>query len=436
MPIPTPFHERTAPLCTSMRWKDWAGYHAVCSYGTYMPAEYFAIRHAAGLVDVTPLFKYDVRGRDAAAVLSRIMVRDITALKVGQVVYSCWCDDDGKVVDDGTVWRLEEQYFRMTSAEPAIGWLMRFVRGCDVQIQDVSRQIAALSLQGPNAREILKQVAGPELDRLRFFRLLRCRIAGSAGASPSRVARPPSAVGPSLVASSFDAIITRTGYTGDLGYEIWVENRHALALYDALLAAGKPVGLLPAGLDAQDVCRVEAGFILNGVDYYSAPHCLIEKRKSTPYELDLGWMVKLDREPFVGQAALRREHARGPRRVLVGLEIDWDHFAALHAEHGLPPEVPTAAWRTPVPVYDARGRQVGYATSGVWSPTLKKNLALATVRPAFGKVGTELRFEVTVEYERRLCKAFAAAKPFFDPERKKATPGGERVESAPGSSER
>jgi aminomethyltransferase len=396
MPLETPFHPRTAAACRGMRWKNWAGYHAVCAYDTYPEREYFAFRHTAGLLDVTPLFKYDIGGPDAAAFLSYVMVRDIRKLKVGQVTYSCWCDDEGKLLDDGTVWRLDDARFRVTSAEPNFAWLQRHTRGFRVTIDDTTARIAALSLQGPKARAILADIAGAEVALLKFFRLLPVKIGG------------------------FHATVTRTGYTGDLGYEIWVANENALALWDALLEAGTPHGLIPAGLDALDMTRIEAGFILNGVDYFPAHHCLIDERKSTPYETALGWTVQLERDPFVGQQALAVEAQRGPARQFVGLEIDWEEMEGLFAEHRLPPEVPAAAWRTAIPVYDPRGRHIGQATSGSWSPILKKNLALATVKGPFGKVGEELKIEVTVEYVRHKVKATVREKPFFDPPRKRA----------------
>ena len=396
MPIPTPFHERTSARCVSLSWKDWAGYYAVRAYDTYPEREYFAIRHAAGVIDVTPLYKYDVIGRDAAAFLSRIMVRNVHKLKVGRVVYTCWCDDEGKLVDDGTVARLDDVHYRVTSAEPAFAWLGRFARGVDVRVEDSSRRLGALSVQGPNSRSVLEVATGTALGTVGYFRLANAKIDGA------------------------DVVVTRTGYTGDLGFEVWVERGDAIKVWDALFAAGRNFGIEPAGLDAMDITRIEAGYILNGVDYYSSLHCLIDLRKSTPYEMGLGWMVRTERAPFNGQAALRAEKASGPARLLVGLVIDWDEHARLFDALGLPPEIPTAAWREPVPVYDDTGTQVGYATSGAWSPILKKNLALATVRAGFGEPGTRLRFEVTVEYVRHTVTATVVEKPFFDPERKRA----------------
>jgi aminomethyltransferase len=381
VPVPTPFHTRTSELCTSLRYKDWAGYYAVCSYDTYPEREYFALRNAAGLIDVSPLYKFEVHGPDAAEFLSRLMVRNIKKLKIGQVGYCCWCDGDGKVIDDGTVARIDDDYFRVTSNWPSVAWFGRFSRGFDVEIEDSTHRIGVLAIQGPFSRDIL-----------------------------------------GVVSESIDGIdvhLSRTGYTGDLGYEVWVDAANAVPVYDAVMSAGKNYGLVPTGLDAMDVTRIEAGYLLNGIDYYNANHCVIESRKSTPYELGFGWMVKLKRGPFNGREALVAEKARGPKRLLVGLQIDWDEHAALFAKLGLPPEISTAPWRTSIPVYDEGGEQVGYATSGSWSPILKKNLALATVRSDFGGIGTPLRFEVTVEYERRTVAATVVDKPFFDPERKR-----------------
>ncbi len=396
MPQPTPFHERTAGLCASMLWKDWAGYYAVRSYEPSHEPEYFAIRHAAGLIDVSPLYKYEVRGPDAARFLSRMTVRDLGRLAVGRVTYLCWCDDDGKVVDDGTVARLDEDAYRLTSAEPSLAWLERARRGFDVAIEDSSERLGALSLQGPTSRAILDSVADADLGALAFFGLVRCRVDG------------------------IGVWITRTGYTGDLGYEVWVERRDAVRLYDVLLAAGRPLGLLPAGLDAMDVTRVEAGFIMNGVDYFSAHHCLTERRKSSPYELGLGWTVALEREPFIGQAALSRERERGPQRHFVGLDLDWPELEAIFERYGLPPEVPSGAWRDGRPVYDAEGRWIGQATSGAWSPTLKKNLALAQIDARHAEPGGELRIELTAEYRRHSVAATVVKPPFFNPPRKRA----------------
>ncbi|MEM7309783.1 MAG: aminomethyltransferase family protein [Planctomycetota bacterium] len=396
MPVPTPFHPRTSTLSKSLLYKEWAGYFAVCSYETCHEREYYAFRHSAGLLDVTPLYKYEVRGPDASRLLSRICVRGFIKQKVGAVAYVCWCDSDGHVLDDGTVTRLDDQHYRMTSADPALRWLRKHSRGLDVELEDVSAKVAALALQGPRAREVLRPLVGAELDELGFFRVLRTRFDGH------------------------ELTVTRTGYTGDLGYELWIENAGALALWDALMEAGAPHGLLPVGLDALDVTRIEAGFLLKDVDYFSAKAALIPQHKSTPFELGFDWMVKLDRDPFVGQAALRRAAERGPQRKLIGFEVDWDRLEELFDEHGLPPEVPAGASRAGTPIYHpGTSRFIGQATSRAWSPVCKAFVGLATVEAEYAEVGTELDLEVTVEYRRTPCRARVVARPFFDPDRKK-----------------
>jgi len=396
MPIGTPFHARTSELCTSLFYKDWAGYYTVCSYDTCHEREYYALRNAAGLIDVSPLFKYEVHGKDAAAFLSRVMVKDINKLKVGRCTYLCWCDDNGKVLDDGTVSRIDDNYFRVTAAEPTFSWLMRQSRRFDVTIEDSTDEIGTLSLQGPTSRDILKNVSDADLDTLRYFGLTKAKLDG------------------------VDVVISRTGFTGDLGYEIWVERARALEVYDAIMDGGRDYRIQPVGLDAMDVTRIEAGYIMNGVDYFSSNTCSIESRKSSPYEIGLGWAVDLDRDPFIGQDALKAEKANGSVWATVGLVYDWPTFERLFAEFGLPPQLPCGAWRTAIPVYNQKGVQVGQGTSGAWSAVLKDNLALATVKSAYSEPGTVLQIEVTVEYERRRVPAIVTKTPFFDPPRKKA----------------
>ncbi|MEE2787697.1 MAG: aminomethyltransferase family protein [Myxococcota bacterium] len=396
MPKPSPFHARTKALCTSYRWKSWAGYHSVCSYDICHEREYNAFRQAAGLIDVSPLYKYDIHGADAAAFLTRVTTRNLHALKMNRVVYLCWTDDHGKIIDDGTCARLDENHFRITAAEPMYHWFIQHADGFDVEVVDTSTSLAALALQGPTARLILNDVCDRSLNQLKFFGLARTRLNG------------------------VDCVITRTGYTGDLGYEVWMPQADALPVWDALMEGGRPHGIHPAGLDALDVCRIEAGFIMMGVDYTGAFHAVIDSQKSTPYELGLGWTVNPDHpDPFIGQRALRNEKKVGAAWALVGLDISWEATEALYDEYELPPALSANAWRTPVPIY-GDGRQIGRATSGVWSPILKKNLALATVESGFSSPGTVVDIEVTVEWARRTVPAMVVTTPFFDPARKKA----------------
>ncbi len=391
----TPFHDRTAPLCAGHAWRRWAGYVVASSYELTHEREYWAIRSAAALFDVSPLYKYLVRGPHAARLLDRVVTRDVIRCRVGQVLYTPWCNAEGKVLDDGTVARLEPDLFRLTSAHPNLRWLHQSAAGLRVTIEDVTERTAALAIQGPAARRALQRATDADLDGLGFFRLTRGSIRG------------------------LPVTITRTGYTGDLGYEVWIDAEAALRVWDGIVQAGTPVGLLPAGILALDVARVEAGLILVDVDYVSATHAVIPEQLSTPEELGLGWTVSGDKGPHVGQEALRAERARGPAMRLVGLEVEWESLERLHAEAGLPTRLPSAAWRTSVPVY-ADGRQVGYATSGCWSPLLKKAIALAHLEPAHSAPGARVALEVTVQHRRRQADARVVPTPFFDPERKRA----------------
>lgn len=376
-------------------WRRWAGYVVASSYELNHEREYHAVRSAAALFDVSPLYKYLIHGPDAARLLDRIVTRDVLKCKVGQVLYTPWCDAHGKVIDDGTISRLEESTFRMTAADPSFRWLHLNATALDVAIEDVSERTAALSLQGPNARAILELASGQPLTDLKYFRLTDGKIRG------------------------VPVTISRTGYTGDLGYEVWIDAEQACAVWDALVEVGTAYGITPAGMLALDLARNEAGLLLIEVDYISAQHALIDSQTSTPYELSLGWTVALDKERFNGQDALRKERARGPAWRFVGIEVDWPSLERLYAEVGLPPKLPTTAWRASVPLY-VGGVQVGYATSGCWSPLLKRYIALAHLEAAYADPDTAVEMEVTVEHRRKRAAATVRALPFFDPERKRA----------------
>ena len=392
----TPFHARTAPLCVSHAWRRWAGYVVASSYELSHEREYHAIRSAAALFDISPLYKYRVAGADAARLLDRVVTRDVARAEVGQVLYTPWCNAAGKVLDDGTVARLDEQSFRMTSAEPTLRWLQDNALGLAVCIEDISESMAALALQGPASRTILQQLSDTDLGQLKFFRLTAATLRG------------------------IPVTVSRTGYTGDLGYEIWLEAEHAVSLWDALITAGAPYGITPAGMLALDVARIEAGLMLIDVDYVPARKALIAGQTSSPFELDLGWAVSLAKAHFVGKRALVAEARREPEWQFVGLEVEWDALERLYAAVGLAPQLPGVAWRASTPAY-VDGRQVGYATSGCWSPLLKKYIALAHLESPWSAPGTVLEMEVTVEHRRKRAAACVVQKPFFNPERKRAT---------------
>jgi aminomethyltransferase len=368
------------------------------SYDLTHEHEYHAIRSAAGLIDISPLYKYRIRGGDAETLANRVVTRDITKLAVGQVCYTPWCDSDGKVRDDGTLHRLADSDFRLTSAEPTLLWLHENAEGLKVEIEEETEQIGALALQGPRSLNILSDITDGPLAELCYFHVIQTQIGGIA------------------------VHISRTGYTGDLGYEIWVDASDAVPLWDTIVRNGVQHGLAPAGLLALDIVRVEAGLLLIDVDYMPAHRTVIDLRKSSPFELGLGWTVSLDKANYVGRTALREEQRRPAEWKFRGLEIDWVSLEDAYAEANLPPQIPGMTLRESVPLY-AGGEQVGYATSRSWSPTVKKYLALAHVRAEYAEIGTELKIEVTVEHQRRKAIARVARTPFFDPERKRATLG-------------
>jgi aminomethyltransferase len=397
MPIGTAVHERTAALCESLNYREWSGYYAVSAYEGHHEHEYNAIRNAAALIDVSPLFKYLVTGKDSARLVDRLITRDVAKMTVGQVFYTPWCDEHGLVVDDGTVSRLGEHTFRWTAADPSLRWFRQNAAGLDVTIDDVSEEIAALALQGPTSARVLRAAARVDIEKLKYFRVTSGTIDG------------------------VKVDVSRTGYTGDLGYEIWMASRDAVRVWDALMEAGGPHDIKPAGMLALDVARVEAGLLLIDVDFHSSKKALIASQKYTPYEMGLGRLVSLDKGRFVGQRALREEQRRGHERQVVGLEVHWTEVEEIYDRVGLPPTVGATASRVAVPIYRG-GRQIGKATTTTWSPVLKKMIALGTLdRPHYAE-GTTVQIEMTVEAVRHKVTATVAKTPFFNPPRKTATP--------------
>src|SRR5689334_4155390 len=299
MPIGTAVHERTFALAETLSFREWSGYYAVSAYETHHDHEYNAIRNAAALIDVSPLFKYVLKGRDAAKLVDRVITRDVTKLAVGQVYYTPWCDEHGEVIDDGTVTRLSENTFRWTAADPSLRWFTQNATGLDVALEDVSENVAALALQGPTSARLLDAIADADIRNLKYFRMTH----GSIGSVP--------------------VDISRTGYTGDLGYEIWMPWDRAVEVWDALMRGGRPFDIRPAGMLALDVARVEAGLLLIDVDFFSSKKALIESQKYSPLEMGLGRLVQLDGRPFVGRRALADERRRGAAKQVVGLAISW-----------------------------------------------------------------------------------------------------------------
>jgi aminomethyltransferase len=393
--LTTPFHERTSAICLPQNWRRWAGYLVAGSYELTLDREYWAIRNAAALIDVTPLMKYIIKGRDASRLLNRVITRDMDKLKVGQVYYTPWCDEEGKVIDDGTISRLDETTFRMTSADPSLRWLSMNAVSLEVDITEVTNDVAALSFQGPNSRTILNRCCESPVDGLKYFRLMQNKLNG------------------------MQVTISRTGYTGDLGFEIWMDAKDALAVWDALMEAGRDYGITPVGILAMDMARVEAGLFMIEVDYTSTRHAWIEAQKSSPFELGLDWTVALDKQGyFVGRRALEREKRDGSPWKLMGLEVEWNGMERLFADAGLPPQIPGIAIRASLPIL-AGNAQVGYASTSTWSPLLKKYIALTHLQKPYYEAGTNLRMEVTVEHHRQHAPAKVVKLPFYEPEWKR-----------------
>src|SRR5580700_533903 len=287
VPVGTAFHERTLALCESLNFKEWSGYYTVGAYEMTHEHEYNAIRNSAALIDITPLFKYWISGKDATKLVNRVITRDINKVSIGQVIYCCWCDPAGKVIDDGTITRIAENEYRWTAADPSLRWFGQNALGLDVAIQDISEEVAALALQGPTSGKLLQAASDADIAKLKYFRVIHGKIAG------------------------VPVDISRTGYTGDLGYEIWVPWDKALKVFDELMVKGKPFDIHPAGMVALDVARIEAGLILIEVDYFSSKRALIEEQKYTPGEIGLGKLVDLKKESFVGRDALALEEKHG-----------------------------------------------------------------------------------------------------------------------------
>lgn len=395
MPIGSAFHARTLELCESLNYRDWAGYYAVSAYETHHEHEYNAIRNACALIDISPLFKYRVSGPDAVRLVNRVVTRDASRMSVGQVFYTPWCDDDGKVIDDGTVARLAEQVFRWTAADPNLRWLTENASGLNVEIEDISESVAALALQGPTSARLLAGICDADLSSLKYFRSTSGHIAG------------------------VPVDVTRTGYTGDLGFEIWMPWDAALQVWDAIAAAGHAFDLHPTGMLALDVARIEAGLLLIDVDFHGSRKAVIEAQKYSPHELGLGRLVDLRKGPFVGRSAIAAEVTRGVARQIAGLELEWTAVEKLYEAVGLPPTAPSGTSRAAVPVYKGR-QQVGRATSTTWSTTLKKLIALATIDAPHYAIGSQVEMEITVEAVRHRAIATVVPTPFFNPPRKTA----------------
>lgn len=376
---PSPFAPRLDALNRHADWTPWSGWRSARSFGD-VEMEVSAIRNGATLYDLSPMVKYRIAGPGAVAMLDRLTVRNVAGLPVGRVHYTAWCDDRGHLLDDGTLFRLRADEFRLCCQERHLPWLLDSAQGFDVEIAEVTVEIAALALQGPCSASVL----------------------GAAGFDVSGLK-------PFGIAAAGDIMVSRTGFTGDLGYEVWTPAGQALALWDRLMAAGAPWGLRPIGSAALDVARIEAGFIVAGADFVPAEQALREDRAMSPLELGLGWMIDWDKGHFNGRRALLAERETGGRRALVGLEIEGN----IGAEGAI--------------VYLDKRREVGTVTSACWSPTTKKSLALAHLdwkHRESDRLWVEIYALRELRYVRLMDRARVVPRPFLDLPRRRATPPG------------
>jgi glycine cleavage system T protein (aminomethyltransferase) len=394
--VGTAFYPRQRALNVKQAWGEWAGYLAPAVYADFHDIEYSAIREAAAVIDTSPLYKFIVRGPDAARLLDRVMTRDISKLQLDQVYYTPWCDEAGKVLDDGTVTRIGDTEFRITAADPCYRWFLLNASGLDVEVEDVSESLAGLALQGKLSREVLEAATRQDWGDVRYFRHRRTEIGG------------------------VDVSVTRTGYTGDRGYELWIPAEAALDVWDAVFEAGEPYGIFPAGIRALDAARVEAGLILIEAEYTSARHAIGPEQSYSPFEIGLGRLVDFSKaSDFNGRRALQAEQrAGGPPRRLVGLELDWAGVEGMFAKHGLAPMISPFVDRAPVPVYKDNA-QVGRATSISWGTTIKKMVGFGSIDKHLEAPGHRVSVEYSVEGERGKVGATVVKLPFLDLARKR-----------------
>jgi aminomethyltransferase len=395
----TPFHERLRTYNQGELWTHWSGHLSALRYGLSAKHEYFAIRNSAGVFDTSPLYKYWIRGADAERFLAGMLTRDIRLCPPGRAHYSVWCDDGGFVLEDGVFFRHSDTEFLMTCARPNLGYFSGLIGRLDVEIEDVSEAFGILAVQGPHSREILSDLT-PDVEGLAYFALCHTTI----GSAP--------------------VTISRTGYTGDLGFEVFVGADDALPVLDAVLVAGAGRGLRPFGEEALLMTRIEAGLVLIDVEFHSSRFAFTDEQRLTPKELGLGWMLRgidADDRPFIGRTALRRELAeKRSRWAMVGVVVDWQHYDRLFKEAGLLPPKD----ETPLPyesmLYDDAGQRVGYATSLMYSPVLQRHIGMARIRPEAATPGSHVNVEITINHEYRTVGASVARLPLFNPERKTA----------------
>ena len=407
MPKKTPFHDCVACFNEPQIWKHWSGYLVEPNYQYSIAAEYYAIRNSVAVLDTSPLFKYEISGTDAEAFLQVALARDIRRCQPGQSQYTVWCNENGFVLQDGVIIRLADDRFLLTAAEPTLRYFRKLATERDftkVQINDVSQAYGILAVQGPLSFDVLAPLA-PHVSKLGFF-----------DACESSIAEKP-------------VVISRTGFTGDLGYEIWCRTDDAGTVWDAIMKTDADYGITPIGTTALKMARVEAGLLLMGVDFESAKFAWVDDQRATPIELGWGWMLrklKTDDRPFVGRAAIENKIAdKSGRFATVGLEINWKHYQQVHTEAGISTPLHELYFEQTFSLYkvsDTPYDYAGFASSLLFSSLLKKIIAIGRVPIECVKVGTELEIELSVIRKPVYVRAVVSKLPFFNPVRKTAMP--------------
>jgi aminomethyltransferase len=401
----TPFHERTSALNQTGLWEHWANCLAAQRYQMSEKFEYFAIRNAAGLFDTSPLYKYRFSGPDAERYLAGVMTRDPRKCPVGKAQYTLWCDDRGFVIEDGVLLHVADGEYLLTAAEPNLAYFEGLAGRLDVAIEDVTEAWGILSIQGPRSREILASVA-PAAAGLDYFGVTATNLAG------------------------VPVLISRTGYTGDLGFEVWTPAADALRVWDSVWAAGEGRALIPFGMTALYMARIEAGLLLLDVDFHSSRFAWTDADRSTPVELGLGWTVKdlgpdasngSQHRTFIGADAIRRElREKTSRWQLTGLVIDWRDYDRIWDAAGVIPPKDHTPIQDEYYVYDDALNQLGYATSQMYSPMLQRHIALARVPFELTAPGSRVKLELAVNHRYEYFDAHVARLPLFNPPRRTA----------------
>ena len=395
----TPFYPRLSALNETMLWEHWAGYITPVQYQFSEKFEYYGIRNSAGIFDTSPLFKYRIFGDDATRFLAGVLARDIRNCKPNQAQYTIWCDENGWLIEDGVILRVAKNEYWLTSARPNLRYFHNLIGRANVQIEDISDQYGIVALQGPRSLDILQKLS-KAVAKLPYF-----------GITQTKIAKKP-------------VTISRTGYTGDLGYELWIEQGDALLVWDALMDAGNDYNLIPFGVKALSMTRIEAGLILIDVDFQSARHAWVDEQRSTPLEVGLGWMFRnlaKSNRPFIGRKAIEQEIAgKTSRWKFVGLEVDWQTYEQTYNQLGLVAPKDHTPIEHSISLYNAETQWMGYATSFVYSSLLKKHIGLGKLPPEITDIGSEIYLEITINKLPHYVLTKVVPLPFYNPARKTA----------------